>query len=209
MLWLITDTHIGHRNIIKYCDRPNNCDRMILENWKKLVKSTDTVIHLGDVAWSDEHLQKVLKLPGKKILVKGNHDNKSTFYYMDAGFTLVVSSMLMSLNGMNVLFSHQPIFDHTADINIHGHQHDLHREDMTKLYLPLAIETMGYRPIPVDEEFLSTIRSWRDRSYIPKLEEIIALKQNYIGKPRLCDLVGQIEARWQEATISEDDIAKK
>ena len=50
------------------------------KNWKKLVKPEDTVVVLGDISWAlnyEEALEdfKFLNsLPGRKILIKGNHD---------------------------------------------------------------------------------------------------------------------------------------
>ena len=125
----------------------------------------------------------MLKLPGIKVLVKGNHDKKSSMAYMEAGFALATEEIRMKLEGVDILFSHHPVPEHTADINIHGHLHCLYREDMTRLYLPLSLEHMGYQPIAVDREFLQKIRSWVDRQHIPSIKEIIALRQNYIGKP--------------------------
>ena len=79
---------------------------------------------------------------------------------------------------------------HRADINIHGHYHDLHREDFSRLYLPLSLEAMGYQPIALDAEFLGTMASWVSRRRIPKLKEIYELKQNH--RPlSLRDIYGQ------------------
>ena len=52
----------------------------IENNWKKLVSEGDTVIVPGDISWGINYaealpdLQWLDALPGKKILLKGNHD---------------------------------------------------------------------------------------------------------------------------------------
>ena len=54
--------------------------RRIEKNWRKLVKETDTVVIPGDISWGltlEEALpdfQFIHKLPGQKIISKGNHD---------------------------------------------------------------------------------------------------------------------------------------
>lgn len=188
MYYLITDTHIGHTNIIRMCDRPENFSELIFSSWRARVKPEDTVIHLGDVAWGEESLKRFADLPGRRILIKGNHDELPDAAYIEVGFMPVCSELLITFDGMRVLFTHRPKFGHTADINIHGHQHDLHREDLSRLYLPLALEHMGYRPIAMNHDFLGRLHSWVNRRYIPTLEEIIALRQSHLGKPTARDL---------------------
>ncbi|SDK08459.1 metallophosphoesterase [Natronincola ferrireducens] len=52
----------------------------IKENWLRKVKSDDTVLIPGDISWgmnmeeATKDLQWIEALPGKKILLKGNHD---------------------------------------------------------------------------------------------------------------------------------------
>ena len=179
MLWVITDTHINHYQMIKSCNRPENFSYLICHNWRKMVAPTDTVIHLGDCAWGKEGMERLLKLPGKKILVRGNHDSKSLEQYMNMGWDFAADSLVMKLHATTILFSHKPRWGHRADINIHGHFHDLHREAFDRLYLPLSLEAMGYMPIALDEEFLGPISSWVKRRRIPKLKEIYELKQNH------------------------------
>jgi calcineurin-like phosphoesterase family protein len=49
-IWIISDTHFGHNNIINYCDRPfSNVKEMneaIIDNWNSVVKQNDLVYHL-------------------------------------------------------------------------------------------------------------------------------------------------------------------
>ena len=175
MIYLTTDTHLGHDNMIKICNRPSNFSSIIIDNWMKTIKEDDTVIHLGDSAFRDNWLETLKSCPGKKILVKGNHDNKSIYHYMQY-FDFVCSRFVFKIESINILFSHQPQWYHNYDINIHGHQHNLSREDMSCLHLPLAIENMGYEFIPIDNLFMKTLHHWVSDKQT--FEEIVNLHQD-------------------------------
>ncbi len=79
-VWFISDTHFGHKHILKYCNRPfhniQEHDYFICEMWNKHIQPGDIVFHLGDVAFMRiEFIKKLLKkLNGIKILIRGNHD---------------------------------------------------------------------------------------------------------------------------------------
>lgn len=98
---------------------------------------------------------------------------------MDMGWDFAADSLVMKLQGITILFSHAPQWKHRADINIHGHFHDLHREVFDRRYLPLSLEAMGYMPIALDEGFLGPVAGWVKTHKIPKLKEIYELKQNH------------------------------
>ncbi len=202
MLYIITDTHIGHANMVRLCGRPEDFSERIIAAWRQRVKPEDTIIHLGDIAWGDENLARILALPGRKILVRGNHDPHSLTQYMDMGFALACNELVMSFDQLRVLFTHRPRFGHTADINIHGHEHDLHREDMTRLYLPIAMETAGYRPIAVNQDFLGRLHSWRARRHIPTVREIMALRQDFLKEPRERDIYGHSTPEEHERIVA-------
>lgn len=57
-----------------------NHDNRIKENWINKITNEDTVLIAGDISWSMKmedgmaDLQWIHKLPGKKIISKGNHD---------------------------------------------------------------------------------------------------------------------------------------
>ena len=81
-IWVTSDTHFGHSNIIKYCDRPYNgtqeMDWDLIDKWNSVVNDGDIVYHLGDVYMNSSkgYMQNILgKLKGRKRLILGNHDN--------------------------------------------------------------------------------------------------------------------------------------
>jgi len=122
-------------------------DQMIYDKWNNQVSEDDTVLHLGDFAFSnlDGHIKK---LNGKKILLRGNHDLKSKYTYTDAGFADVIESFIViigeqmfemtpspdkywnglitDINGWKILFSHYPIKNSNAwDLKRYGQITDM------------------------------------------------------------------------------------
>ena len=54
MNFYISDTHFGHANIIRLCNRPfqdvERMDNTLINNWNNTVSNKDTVYILGDFA---------------------------------------------------------------------------------------------------------------------------------------------------------------
>ena len=78
------DQHMGHRNVLKYCNRPFDSieenDEIIIENHNKKVKENDIVVHGGDYTLANRPraLDYVIKLNGTNIFLRGSHD-----YWLD------------------------------------------------------------------------------------------------------------------------------
>ncbi len=79
--WFTSDYHLGHRNIIRLCNRPfanvEEMDQAIIERHNACVGQADTVYDLGDFAFrcSAEYAVACLhRLNGRRHLVLGNHD---------------------------------------------------------------------------------------------------------------------------------------
>ena len=79
-IYVTSDTHFNHENIIKYCKRPyenaNKRNESLIKNWNKVVKKEDDIFHLGDFGFgTKEELKSIFnRLNGKKYLIMGNHD---------------------------------------------------------------------------------------------------------------------------------------
>jgi calcineurin-like phosphoesterase family protein len=79
-LWLTSDLHIGHTNIIRYSSRPfpdvEAMNRALVDGWNGVVEPADEVWVLGDFALGAIRatLPLVGQLHGRKYLLSGNHD---------------------------------------------------------------------------------------------------------------------------------------
>jgi calcineurin-like phosphoesterase family protein len=151
--WLITDTHFFHKNIINFCGRPQDFTEKIIKNLKYYVKPQDNIIHLGDVIFGEEKQLKGImdSIPGKKILVRGNHDKHTYSWYQNNGFDFVCDLLVLH----KVALSHKPIrLPDGCDYNIHGHFHNISedkwepslKELLTKQHYLLKLEH-HYKPI--------------------------------------------------------------
>ena len=85
-LYVTSDTHFNHKNIIKYCNRPFNdvyeMNETLINNWNSVVTPEDIIYHLGDFGFgTKEELQEIFdRLNGYKYLIMGNHDRKSKIF---------------------------------------------------------------------------------------------------------------------------------
>ena len=114
-IWFTSDLHFGHRNIIKYCNRPWNTveemDEALIHNWNSVVGKNDIVFDLGDFAFASNQRWRELisRLNGKHYLILGNHDVSR--YPGDSIMGLfegVEHQMLLDIDGRYVYLNHYP-----------------------------------------------------------------------------------------------------
>ena len=114
-IWFTSDLHFGHRNIIKYCNRPWNTveemDEALIHNWNSVVGKNDIVFDLGDFAFASNQRWRELisRLNGKHYLILGNHDVSR--YPGDSIMDLfegVEHQMLLDIDGRYVYLNHYP-----------------------------------------------------------------------------------------------------
>lgn len=151
MIYLISDTHFNHKNILRYCNRPfksiEDMNSVLIENWNNVVSKKDTIYHLGDFAWGNkETVSKLLsKLNGNKILIKGNHDRKSCKWYLECGIEVCLDGGIL-LND-KYLLTHKPIG--SSFVNIHGHIHNDIIGD--NKHINVSVEQINYTPVLFEE----------------------------------------------------------
>ncbi len=112
MIFVTSDSHFDHCNIIRYCNRPfknvTDMNDTIIRNWNRVVRPEDTVYHLGDFALTGTSRYKYFldKLNGTIILVTGNHD-KSVKRMKELGFSDVYKTMVLY---EGKILTHVPVY---------------------------------------------------------------------------------------------------
>jgi len=132
--FFISDTHWGHRNIIRFSNRPfdsiEDMNQEMIRRWNSKVGYDDTVWHLGDFAISNTKLVKYLltTLNGNIHLCKGNHEKSLLKPAHCRGMLKeVVDYKELTIDGTLVCLMHYPIETwnkkHHGSIHLHGHVH--------------------------------------------------------------------------------------
>lgn len=154
-IFVTSDTHFNHSNIIKYCDRPyssvQEMDWDMVEKWNSVVKPDDHVWHLGDVYMnaSKGYIENLLsRLNGKKRLILGNHDNGKD-QILHKYFEKIV--LWRDWKDHGLLMSHIPLHPNNiinGRINIHGHIHQNKSPDGP--YRCVCVEQTNYTPVNIE-----------------------------------------------------------
>lgn len=167
-VFFTSDTHFGHSNIIKYCQRPFNSaehmDEVLISNWNEVVSPLDIVFHLGDFCFgSDKEWIKILqRLNGTKYLILGNHDlkkiansNQIKDYFADINMQMrvVVDKQKMLLNHYPFLCfegGYQNVWQLFGHVHSSKHSTGLDKERLVHLFptqYDVGVDNNNYRPV--------------------------------------------------------------
>jgi calcineurin-like phosphoesterase family protein len=128
-VWIWSDLHFGHTNVIKYSHRPFKdvveMNSTLVKNFNSVVQSTDISFWVGDIGFGNDveinHL--INQCNGYKVLIVGNHDlNKGKLRHLNFNEIHIVYKMQYA--GRDLVCSHYPLESAPVNfINIHGHIH--------------------------------------------------------------------------------------
>ena len=130
-VFVISDTHFWHKNIIEYENRPFkdliDMEQKMVELWNNKVMPDDIIYILGDFSFGNiEKTENTLKkLNGHKILVLGNHDNVIKKNKFDKFlFDVITNFVDTEIFGIGFLMCHYPLaVGDWSKINLYGHIH--------------------------------------------------------------------------------------
>lgn len=153
----IADTHFGHAAILNFKTEDGKpvrsfasvqeMDGVMVERWNSVVKAADTVYHLGDICMSEKSLVLLRALNGRKILIKGNHDQAKLSKYVN-----LFADVRAYDRKDGIICSHIPIHPDSVErfgVNVHGHLHTRRLNDPR--YFCVCVEQIDYTPIEYSE----------------------------------------------------------
>lgn len=153
MYFFTSDEHYGHKNIIKYCDRPfkdiDEMDREIIKRHNEVVKPGDTVIHAGDFALCRNPQSYISKLNGDHIFIRGSHDR-----WMGRSYHEIWER---TINGISIVVCHYPMIiwgkSHYGSFQLFGHIHKggRHQIPLNGKQLNIGVDTNNFYPYSFDQ----------------------------------------------------------
>lgn len=204
-VFFTSDTHFGHANVIRFCDRPfssvEEMDEALIENWNNRVTNNDTVYILGDFIFRAKEAPEVYlkRLRGKKHLIIGNHDKDWMKKCDLQKYFKSVHELWNTSDGKRALtLFHRPMLSWPHENRVymvHGHIHNNTQTDDWKFiwtkdrmlnagvdinnYMPVTFEEMLDNNIQFKKEHLCIIK---DFVAVGKWLKIVSV-QNAWGQP--------------------------
>ena len=175
-VFFTADHHFGHKNIIKFANRPfasvEEMNETMIELWNKKVGPNDEVYHLGDVGLcSQGKLRKILeRLNGKIYLIRGNHEKSaeachSHFEWIKDYYELVVEDPEHERGQQLIVLMHYAMrvwnVSHWGSYMLYGHSHGELPDDPNARSIDVGVDCHDFAPISYAEvKALMAKKSW-------------------------------------------------
>ena len=159
--FLISDTHFGHVNILKYDNRPfeniKEHDETLIKNWNEVVSKTDDIYFLGDFSFmKDEVAELIMKqLNGNKLFIKGNHDKCGAIKLYEKYGTYLGELFTTKINKQPITLCHykMEVWDrsHYGSWHLFGHSHGKTKDNPNSLCFDVGVNCNYYHPIEFEQ----------------------------------------------------------
>lgn len=167
-VWVTSDLHFGHENILKYEDRCNKMavsniqehDQKLIDNWNAIVSRNDLVLILGDFSFKKARDTEIIlkQLNGKKVLIRGNHDIFLDDKKFDKSlFEAIYDYKEIRYKGQEIALMHYPIqeFKHMdretkPSVLLFGHIHSLLKV-IPRHSFNVGVDVNNYYPVDIVE----------------------------------------------------------
>lgn len=166
-VFFTADEHHGHRNIIKFCNRPfENVDEMtdkLVENHNRIVRPGDTTYHIGDMFWRTfgpvSAIQVLQRLNGTHCYIRGNHEELiDKVPQLRDQFVYVAERRKIKLYGgpiAGIVLDHYAgrVWEgsHRGSWQLYGHTHAVLEEEPYLLSCDVGVDAWNYRPVALEE----------------------------------------------------------
>ena len=181
-IFVTSDTHFFHKNILKYqpderpFDSVEEMNEKIIENWNAVVKPNDLIYHLGDFAFAQPHkVDGILRrLNGQKFFIWGNHDKSMHDKAVASHFQWMRNYHELKIEKQYVVLHHFPILSwnrmHHGALHFYGHTHGSIPYVFEGQSLDVGVDTNECKPYNV-RELIATLKAMDVTPYDPRERE--------------------------------------
>jgi len=158
------DLHIGHKGVIKLCNRPfsdiNDMHETLIKNWNAIVPEDGHTFLIGDTGFKGNpaRLRQLLdRLNGKIYLILGNHEKDATSEVCRSRFEWIEkyeSIYVDNGNGdlQNIFLCHYSMDvwnkSHAGNVwNLYGHSHGNLPENPNSFKFDVGVDCWNYEPV--------------------------------------------------------------
>lgn len=155
-IYVISDCHFYHTNIISYCKRPftsvEHMNKTLISNWNNTVNEDDVVYHIGDFCLGNVKVRDIENmLNGTIIHFKGNHDKSNKM-------KSILEIALCKFGGYDFLMQHIPPLmneeiPEDCDFVLSGHMHNKYvvNRDLRVPIINMSVENWNYTPVKLND----------------------------------------------------------
>lgn len=169
MVYVTSDLHFFHRNIIKHCERPfdsiEDMNETLILLWNDTVNCDDEVYILGDVTLKGQDIarQYLRMLNGTKYLIRGNHDKFAvdSDWLVNEGLVGWVKDYYeMSYLNEFIVMCHYPFAEwnrkRKGSFCLHGHLHSKKEYNIMQKKqgirrFDVGVDANDYSPVSIDD----------------------------------------------------------
>ena len=156
-IWFTADSHFGHANIIKLCNRPfqdiREHDEDLIARWNAVVRPDDILWHLGDCCYRSAKAPSsyLSRLHGRKHLVRGNHDVHQIS--SAAGWESIQEMAHIKVDDRRITLCHYAMrvwpASHHGSLHLYGHSHG--RLPGDRQSLDVGVDCWDFYPVGMEQ----------------------------------------------------------
>jgi len=177
-IYFTSDHHFGHKNIIKFCNRPfetiEEMDAELIKRWNEKIGKNDTVYHLGDFGLTGkESLATIIdQLHGNIHLISGNHEgaaiqNRKKFVWIKDYHEVKIKDADCSNGVQRIILFHYAMRVWRSDFRgtwqLYGHSHGTLPDKEHKLAFDVGVDCHDFYPLSYEEvKKIMSNKNWKN-----------------------------------------------
>lgn len=161
-IFVTSDHHFGHSNMINLADRPfsnvEEMDNHMIDCWNSIVGKYDVVYYLGDFTMGNTKTfwKYAQRLNGYISFMRGNHDRwfKNEEFRGNGFFNKLPDIHILRHEGYRFVLCHYPLMEwegyYKGYYHLYGHVHG-NLKHPHKRAMEIGVDTNNFYPYPIEQ----------------------------------------------------------